>query len=116
MATAARKTRKRQAPSTTILGANVYRLRVLQIPKLSQEALATISGVSVETIRLVEQGRDPSKPQLSPHLETLDKIAAALGTDTATLLTATPSKPSGQRDHSQRHLRSVPEVGAALPK
>ena len=99
-------------PASAIVGANVYRLRVLRVPKLSQEALHERSGVAVETIRLLEQSRDLSKPQLNPQLDTIDRLAAGLGVEPATLFqSATPSKPTGQ----PRHLRSVPDTGGALP-
>ena len=78
------RTRQRK-PTTSIVGANVYRHRVLRVPKVSQEEFAAMSDVSVETIRRLEQNRDVAKPQLSPHMDTLDKIAAALGVETSTL-------------------------------
>jgi hypothetical protein len=59
MASSPRKARKAPLPSTAIVGANVYRLRVLRLPKLSQDGLANLSGVSVETI-----ANDPRTPEL----------------------------------------------------
>ena len=101
-------------PTTVILGDNVYRLRVLKNPKWSQGRLAAESGVSVETIRLLEMNRDPHREQqLSPHHDTVDKIAAALGVEPSKLYEywTTPSKPTGQ----PRHLSLVPKTGDALP-
>jgi DNA-binding XRE family transcriptional regulator len=72
-------------PTTTIVGDNVYRHRVLRTPKMSQLALSKASGVSLETIRKLEQNREPHRDQLSPHLDTLDKLAATFGVDTSTL-------------------------------
>lgn len=114
MASSPRKAKKQPVPSTAILGANVYRRRVLRVPKLSQQGLATMSGVSVETIRLLEQNRDVTKPQLSPQFDTLDRVAAALGCEVHELLeqSPTPSKPTGR----PRHLRSVPDTGDARPR
>jgi len=112
MAASPRKVKERRAPSTTTVGANVYRLRVLQLPKLSQEGLAARSGISVETIRLLEQSRDGDKPQLNPRLDTLDRLAQALDVEPYILLTPTPSKTTGQ----PRHLSLVGGTGDALPQ
>lgn len=111
MATSPRKMDEERRPAVANVGANVYRLRVLRIPKLSQEDLHERSGVATETIRLLEQSRDQAKPQLNPRLETLDRLAAALDVSVADL-TATPSKPTGQ----PRHLRVIPGTGDALPR
>jgi transcriptional regulator with XRE-family HTH domain len=69
----------------TIVGANVYRLRVLRLPRLSQERLAEVAGVGLETIRLIEAARDPRRAVPSARLDTLDKIADALGVEPAEL-------------------------------
>jgi transcriptional regulator with XRE-family HTH domain len=110
MATSPRKVKEEPRPAVAIVGANVYRLRVLRVPKLSQEDLHERSGVATETIRLLEQSRDQAKPPLNPRLSTLDKLAAALDV-TVNDLTATPSKPTGE----PRHLSIVPDTGGALP-
>lgn len=98
------------------LGANVYRYRVMLVPKPSQQALARISGLADETLRHVEDSRDPSKPPYNASLAVIEKLAAglqSLGVNaSAHDLLATPSKPTGRRDH----LRVVPGTGDALPK
>jgi transcriptional regulator with XRE-family HTH domain len=63
----------------TIVAANVYRLRVLKVPKWSQGKLATLSGLSRETIRVIEDGRDPDKEANNLRLDTLEALANALG-------------------------------------
>lgn len=113
MATKPSRATKVTSPASVILGENVYRFRVLRAPKMSQRALANLSGVAMETVRLLEKNREPKrKVQLSPHLDTIDKIAAALGVSVSRLFeeTSTPSKPTGQR-----HLFAVPAMGDALP-
>lgn len=69
-----------------VLGTNVYRLRVMKLPKMSQGDLADRAGLSEETVRLLEQGRDPSRKGLSVRLDTIDAIADALEVDPAELL------------------------------
>ena len=58
--------------------ANVRRLRAKK--NLSQKALAERSGVSVSYVSMLERG------QRSPPLETIEKLARALGVPPATLL------------------------------
>jgi transcriptional regulator with XRE-family HTH domain len=58
--------------------ANVRRLRAKR--NLSQKALAERSGVSVSYVSMLERG------QRSPPLETIEKLARALGVPPATLL------------------------------
>lgn len=58
--------------------ANVRRLRAKK--NLSQKALAERSGVSVSYISMLERG------QRSPPLETIEKLARALGVPPSTLL------------------------------
>lgn len=58
--------------------ANVRRLRARK--KLSQKALAERTGVSVSYVSMLERG------QRSPPLETIEKLARALGVPPATLL------------------------------
>lgn len=73
-------------PIKVVLGTNVYRLRVLKVPKPSQEDLAERAGVSDETVRLIEQGRDPERKGINPGIETVELIAIALGTTADRLL------------------------------
>lgn len=104
-------------PATVLLGQNLYRIRVLRLPPMSQGALAAASDVSQETIRLIERNRlDNPERQLDPHVGIIDKLAAALGVPAAALLEddqATPSKPTGRRDRS--HLKIVRGTGGGLP-
>lgn len=58
--------------------ANVRRLRAKR--NLSQKALAERSGVSVSYVSMLERG------QRSPPLETIEKLARALGVPPSTLL------------------------------
>jgi transcriptional regulator with XRE-family HTH domain len=58
--------------------ANVRRLRAKK--KLSQKALADKVGISVSYVSMLERG------QRSPPLETIEKMARALGVPPATLL------------------------------
>jgi len=57
---------------------NVRRLRAKK--KLSQKALADKVGISVSYVSMLERG------QRSPPLETIEKMAKALGVPPATLL------------------------------
>lgn len=113
MAARPARLRKLATPTTAIVGLNVYRHRVMQPEGAwSRKKLAAVASVSEETIRLLEQNRIPSAEQLSPHLDTIDKLALAFGVEPATLYqSATPSYATGR----SRHLRSVPGVGDALP-
>jgi transcriptional regulator with XRE-family HTH domain len=58
--------------------ANVRRLRAKK--SLSQKALADKVGISVSYVSMLERG------QRSPPLETIEKMARALGVPPATLL------------------------------
>jgi transcriptional regulator with XRE-family HTH domain len=111
MAARPRKLRQTATPTTTIVGENVYRLRVMKAPAWSRRKLEALSGVSEETIRLLEKNRIPDAEQLSPHLDTIDKLATAFEVEPDSLYRATPSKSTGQ----PRHLSVVPETGEALP-
>jgi DNA-binding XRE family transcriptional regulator len=97
------------------LGTNTYRFRVLVVPKPSQQALARFSGLADETVRKVENSRDPAQPAYNASLEVAEKLATGftkLGVNvTAIDLLATPSKATGRRDH----LSVVPSTGEALP-
>lgn len=62
----------------SIVGANVYRLRVMKIPKVSQDRLAEIAGVALNTLTAIEAARDSSKPQPNPKINTLQAIADGL--------------------------------------
>lgn len=73
-------------PLKVVVGANVYRLRVLRVPKWSQKDLAEAAHVSDETVRLLEQGRDPSRKGLATGLDTVDALAKALEVDPSELL------------------------------
>lgn len=97
------------------LGANVYRFRVLIVPKPSQQALARVAQLADETVRKVENSRDPAYEAYNASLEVVEKLAAGLAKLGATVdaidLMATPSKPTGR----PRHLSVVPTTGEALP-
>ncbi len=62
----------------TRFAGNVRRLRARK--KLSQKALADRIGISVSYVSMLERG------QRSPPLETIEKMAKALGVPPATLL------------------------------
>jgi transcriptional regulator with XRE-family HTH domain len=63
---------------TRRFAANVQRLRSKK--KLSQKALADKIGISVSYVSMLERG------QRSPPLETIEKMAKALGVTPANLL------------------------------
>ena len=62
----------------TRFATNVRRLR--EKKKLSQKALADTVGISVSYVSMLERG------QRSPPLETIEKMAKALGVPAASLL------------------------------
>jgi transcriptional regulator with XRE-family HTH domain len=62
----------------TRFASNVRRLR--EKKKLSQKALADKVGISVSYVSMLERG------QRSPPLETIEKMAKALGVPAASLL------------------------------
>ena len=62
----------------TRIAGNVRRLRAKK--KLSQKALADKVGISVSYVSMLERG------QRSPPLETIEKMAKALGVPPANLL------------------------------
>lgn len=102
-------------PMARTLGQNVYRLRVMLLPRPGQEDFAKVAGIAPETLRQIEDSRDPAKPAKNTRLSTVERLAEGFRTyglemDAVALLTATPSKPTGQ----PRHLRSVPHTGEAL--
>lgn len=78
--------RERRLPISTILGLNVYRFRVLRVPKLTQKTLAAQSGISLTTIQGIEAARDPVKDQFFPQLNTLEALAVALGVEVRDLV------------------------------
>jgi transcriptional regulator with XRE-family HTH domain len=83
----AQATPEERPPLAQIVGANVYRLRVLKIPVWSRDKLATLSGLDRETIRRLEEARDPGKDSNSNvRLSTLEGLANALGVDPVELL------------------------------
>ena len=63
---------------TRRFAANIQRLRAKK--KLSQKALADKVGISVSYVSMLERG------QRSPPLETIEKMAKALGVAPAVLL------------------------------
>ena len=65
---------------TRRFAANVQRLRSKR--KMSQKALADKVGISVSYVSMLERG------QRSPPLETIEKMARALGVTPANLLAA----------------------------
>jgi hypothetical protein len=117
MATKAHK----KMPEVGILGRNVarnlYRYRKQVYPPLSVKRLAVLAGMpgSDSGIEAIERAQDPSIDPPNPTLKTIEKLAYGLqqaGVDvSAADLFATPSKPTGRRDH----LRVVPATGDALP-
>lgn len=95
-----------KASSAAILGANVYRLRVmrgLRGEKLSQAGLGRLAGVTVNTISAIEGARDPgSGVQSNPRLGTIEAIADVLGATVAQLLR--------EDDETRVFLRSFPSL------
>jgi transcriptional regulator with XRE-family HTH domain len=81
-------TEEPRPPLLQVVGENVYRRRVLRLPKLSQEELSRRSGVALNTIAVLEAARDPAKaPKAnSPKLVTLELLAEALGCEPWDLL------------------------------
>jgi DNA-binding Xre family transcriptional regulator len=73
-----------------IVAANVYRLRRMKDPAWSQERLARGAGLSRETIRLIEDARDPGKSTNAMRIDTLAVIADALSVEPAELLRYDP--------------------------
>lgn len=73
-------------PIASVFGANVYRYRVLRLPKMSQDALAKAAQRDRNTIAQIEAARDPSKAGANPTLETMEAIADVLGVRVADLL------------------------------
>ncbi|MER7794408.1 helix-turn-helix domain-containing protein [Streptomyces sp. NPDC097640] len=81
--------------ATDYLGDRVRRLR--RLAALTQEGLAERSGISLDTIRRLEQ-----KPQSSVQLPTLHALASGLGVELASLLGDPPGAPSsGESDSPQ---------------
>lgn len=78
------------------IGDRIYELRNNRTPRITQEELAERTGLSVDTIRKIEQGRRGGS------LPTLSRIAAALDVDLGVVV----GKPT--------HLESVPPVGGIL--
>lgn len=104
-------------PLLTVVGGNVYRRRVLRIPRMSQEELARVSGVALNTIAVLEAARDPDRnvKANSPKLVTLELLADALGCEPADLLRwepeATRAFRNGQRPLSAVRGRGHPTDG-----
>lgn len=96
-------------PILVVLGANVYRRRVLRVPKMSQDRLAELADVAVSTIQAIESGRDPSKPVPPyPQLDTIEKLAQALGCSVDDLLRWDPATPSYLSGKSRLGPKSHP--------
>lgn len=97
------------------LGENLYRRRVLHLPKITQPKLAELSGVSINTIAVLEAQRDPArigKPNY-PQLDTVERLAVALGCKVAALLEDEPTrvKRGGNPLGSPRQLELIPGEG-----
>lgn len=73
-------------PLATVVATNVYRLRVMRVPKWSQDRLAEAAGVGVNTLQLIEAARDPAHHQPRVRLDTIERLATALGVEPAELL------------------------------
>ncbi|TWG20937.1 helix-turn-helix domain-containing protein [Actinoplanes teichomyceticus] len=78
------------------IGDRIYELRDERVPRLTQQDLADRTGLSIDTIQKLEQGRRAGS------LPTLSRIAEALDVDLAALV----GKPT--------HLESVPLAGGLL--
>lgn len=79
------------------IGRRIYELRTERTPRLTQRELAERSGVSVDVIQKLEQGR-----KTGARITTLAAMASALDVDLSAIL----SKPT--------HLESVPVDGGLL--
>jgi transcriptional regulator with XRE-family HTH domain len=79
------------------IGQRIYDLRTERVPRLTQRELAERSGLSVDLIQKLEQGR-----KATAKITSLSAIANALDVDLAALL----SKPT--------HLESLPADGGLL--
>jgi len=66
-------------PLAVIVAANVYRRRMAKDPRWSQEKLARMAELSRSTVAVIEDSRDPSRAANAARLDTLDRIASALG-------------------------------------
>lgn len=105
-------------PIRVVLGENVYRRRVLRVPKMSQDDLAEAAGVAANTIQAIESGRDPAKvPPSYPQLDTIEKIAGALGCTVDDLLRWEPeaSRPLLNAAGLAHRLEVVPPLGKPEP-
>jgi len=107
MAQAVEEKAPERPPIAVILGANVHRRRVLRLPKMSQERLAELSGVGVNTIQRIEASWDPPKAWNRARLDTIDQLAAALGCDPADLLRWEPEATRAEFK-GKRHLSALP--------
>jgi transcriptional regulator with XRE-family HTH domain len=84
-------------PALVVLGRNLYRRRILRIPRMSQKQLAEVSGVAVNTIGALESARNPEKAGAVsfPQLDTIEELARALGCTVADLLDEEAAYSSG---------------------
>ncbi|GAB3154762.1 hypothetical protein GCM10027290_49700 [Micromonospora sonneratiae] len=78
------------------IGDNVASYRRTQ---MTQEQLAEASGISVETIRKLEQNE-----RLDARMDTLRKLARALGVQTSALLAGSTAKSTAQRETENDNL------------
>lgn len=67
-----------------ILGDIIKEFRELN--NLSLEEFAKMSGLSKSYISMLENNKDPRGNPINPSLETIDKVASAIGVDLDTLL------------------------------
>lgn len=81
----AQRREDQERPSlAVVVAANIYRIRTDQ--GLSQEKLAHRTDLSRDTIRVIENARDPEKSMNSLRLDTLERIALALAVEPGKLL------------------------------
>jgi DNA-binding Xre family transcriptional regulator len=87
MGLVAQRVREEERPALpVVVAANVRRLRTTKEPKWSEEKLARKAELSRDTIRNIEDARDPTKGSNALRLDTLERIAQALGVEPARLL------------------------------
>lgn len=71
-------------PLAVIVGTNIWRLR--QERGMSRGKLSRLADLDPRTLKLVEQSRDQDRATNFARLDTLERIASALGVEPAELL------------------------------
>jgi transcriptional regulator with XRE-family HTH domain len=77
-------------PLERIIGTNVWCLRELRYPSITQQELATKAGLSVNTIIKVESNRHPDRPTVAVRTDTIQALADALDVPALALVSTKP--------------------------